>query len=75
MLNISFRSRVFSTDTLMDGEAVIGTHDYENMDEKQLQAELARLEERNYKLQFAHFKCCLGINTVRACHDYNLFPV
>ena len=34
MLNISFRSRVFSTDTLMDGEAVIGTHDYENMDEK-----------------------------------------
>ena len=48
MLNISFRSRVFSTDTLMDGEALIGGHEYDHMDEKQLQAELARLEDRSY---------------------------
>lgn len=45
MLNISFRSRVFSSSTLMDGEDVVKTHTYENMDEKELEAELARLED------------------------------
>ena len=45
MLNISFKSRVFSSSTLMDGEDVVKTHTYDNMDETELEAELARLED------------------------------
>ena len=46
MLNISFKSRVFSSETLLDGESVMASHSYENMDPEQLLAELARLEDR-----------------------------
>ena len=45
MLNISFKSRVFSSSTLMDGEDVVKTHTYDSMDETELEAELARLED------------------------------
>ena len=45
MLNISFKSRVFSSETLLDGESIMASHSYENMDTDQLLAELARLED------------------------------
>ena len=45
MLNISFKSRVFSSSTLMDGEDVVKTHTYDNMDETELEAELACLDD------------------------------
>lgn len=37
---------MFSSDTLVDGETLVATHAYENMDEKQLQAELDRLKDQ-----------------------------
>lgn len=47
MLGLTFRSSVFSSETLMDGETLVANHAYENMDEKELQAELDRLQDQN----------------------------
>ena len=46
MLNIKFRSRVFSSDSLMDGEAILATQAFDDMDVAALEAELHRLKDR-----------------------------
>ena len=46
MLNISFRSRVFSSDSLMDGEAILANQVFDDMDVAALEAELNRLKDR-----------------------------
>ena len=64
MLSITFRSRVFSSDTLMDGEALVASHAYDEMDEKELAAELALLEDQSWKTVLY----LILLNTVkRAC--------
>ena len=52
MLHISFKSRVFSSETLMDGENIMASNVYENMDTEQLLAELERLEDPWLKLDY-----------------------
>ena len=46
MLNIKFRSRVFSSDSLMDGEAILANQVFDDMDVAALEAELNRLKDR-----------------------------
>ena len=46
MLNIKFRSRVFSSASLMDGEAILATQAFADMDVAALEAELHRLKDR-----------------------------
>ncbi len=45
MFGISLPSRTFSSKTLMDGESVIASQHFSNLDDDELLAELQKLED------------------------------
>jgi hypothetical protein len=49
MFGISLPSRAFSSQSLMDGEMVMGSQTFDDMSEADMLAELEKLEDRIYE--------------------------
>lgn len=45
MFGVSLPSRVFSSQSLMDGETLVANQNFDDMTEEEMQAELKRLQD------------------------------